>query len=91
MYIYICVCVCVCVFVCKVICNVREAAQFSLKGIIYDFIGNLKHNHCFMADFKAESASDPLNEPFNINSALYIKIQNVMKTLLNSTVTRSAV
>ncbi len=26
---------------CKVICNVRETDQFSSKGIIYDFIGNL--------------------------------------------------
>jgi len=38
-----------------------------------------------------ETASDSLNEPFNIKSALDINIQSIVKTLLISTVTRSAV
>ncbi len=66
-----------------------ETGQFSWKGIIYDFIGNL--DRITVLRLIMESASDSMNEPFNINSALDIKIQNIVKTLLISTVTRSAV
>ncbi len=65
---------------------VREIGQFSSKGIIYDFIGNL--NKITVLRLITESVCNSLNEPYNINSALDIKIQNIVKTLLNSTVTR---
>ncbi len=68
---------------------VRETGKFSSKGIIYDFIGNL--DRITVLRLITESASDSLNEPYNMNSALDIKIQNIVKTLLISTVTRSAV
>ncbi len=71
------------------ITTVRETDQCSSKGIIYDFIGNL--DRITVLRLITKSASDSLNEPYNINSALDIKIQNIVKTLLNSTVTRSAV
>ncbi len=73
----------------KVLGIVRETGQFSSKGIICDFIGNL--NRLTVSRLITESASDSLNEPYNIYSALDIKIQNIVKTLLNSIVTRSAV
>ncbi len=73
----------------QTVISVRETGQFSSKGIIYDFIGNL--NRITVLRLISESASDSLNEPYNINSALDIKIQNIVKILLNSTVTRSAV
>ncbi len=69
--------------------GVRETGQFSSKGIIFDFIGNL--DRITVLRLITESASDSLNEPYNINSAMDIKIQNRVKTLLISTVTRSAV
>ncbi len=56
--------------------------------IIYDFIGTL--NRITVLRLITESASDSLNEPYNINSALDIEIQNIVKTLLNSTVTKLA-
>ncbi len=66
----------------------RETGQFSSKGIIYDFIGNL--NKLTVSWLRADHC-DSLNEPYNISSALDSKILNIVKTLLNSTVTRSAV
>ncbi len=68
--------------------DVREG-QFISKGINFDFIGNL--DRITVLRLITESASDLLNEPYNINSAMDIKIQNIVKTLLISTVTRSAV
>ncbi len=53
---------------------VREKGQFSSKGIIYDFIGNL--NKITILQLITESASDSLNEPYNISSALDITIQS---------------
>ncbi len=69
--------------------DVREtkSKQFSSKGIM--ILGNL--DRITVLWLITESASDSMNEPYNINSALDIKIQNIVKTLLISTVTRSAV
>ncbi len=68
---------------------VRETGQFSSNGIIFDFIENL--DRITVLRLITESASDSLNEPYNINSAMDIKIKNIVKTLLISTVTRLAV
>ncbi len=57
--------------------SVRETGQFSSKGIIYDFIDNL--NRSTVLRLITESASDSLNEPYNLNSALDIKVQNIVK------------
>ncbi len=56
---------------------VRETGQFSLKGIIYDFIGNL--DRITVLRLITESASNSLNEPYKINSAVDIKIQHIVK------------
>ncbi len=45
---------------------VRETGQFSSKIIIYDFIGNL--NKITVLRLITESASNSLNEPYNIST-----------------------
>ncbi len=56
------------------------------RGFFFDFIGNLDRIPVLW--LITESGSDSLKEPYNINSAMDIKIQNIVKTLLISTVTR---
>ncbi len=78
-----------CVLLCSIVMWCKGNRSIELKGNHLWFYKEFEQSHCFMADHWV--CSNSLNEPYNINSALDIKIQNIVKTLLNITVTRSAV
>ncbi len=77
-------------FFCHVFCMSAECkgilAQRELNMI---FIGNL--DTITALRLITESASDSLNEPYNINSEMDINIQSIVNTIFIRTVTRSTV
>ncbi len=67
----------------------RKQTNLAQRELFLDFIGNL--DRITVLWLITELTSDSVNEADNINSAVDIKIQNIVKTQLISTVTRSAV
>ncbi len=67
----------------------RKQINLAQRELFLDFIGNL--DRITVLWLITELTSDSVNEADNINSAVDIKIQNIVKIQLISTVTRSGV
>ncbi len=67
----------------------RKQINLAQRELFFDFIGNL--DRITVLWLITELTSDSVNEADNINSAVDIKIQNIVKSQLISTVTRSGV